>query len=290
VPPLRRGRLRRALSPGRGVGDRIARAGAGLAVLIACGSGWTAAAPPDSESVARAAELRAQGTVEGRLRALWLLEPLEATHARDPRFLREYCLTLEACHRYARACRMAERLIEVDSTASPGLRLACVRDAVRALLRYDDETYLDESLSQLDLVLAREPGHPAALRLKSFLYAFWAMRDGAAAPRAHREGLACAGRALLVDPEDIAARLLEGAHCHGLGRERARRDQLPQRDPAHGPGGAGSVPPATDRDGARQRRGPGGGLAAPGPASPERRERGPARVLVPPDARRRPLR
>jgi GWxTD domain-containing protein len=178
-------------------------------------------AHPDSVRLELAAAYRELDTPESRLRALWLLEQVESRFTHDNRYLREYCLTLEACHRYDLACQAAERLIEVAADETD-IRLVCVRNAVRALIRYDDESFLDEALSRLDDILAREPLRPDVLRLKSFLFAYWALRDRGSAPRAHREGLACAEEAVRQRPGDIDARLLEGVHLYGRGEsERA---------------------------------------------------------------------
>jgi GWxTD domain-containing protein len=215
--------------------------------VLALGSAGGPSPNPDSLRLELAAAYRALGTTEGRLCALRLLVPLEPAFTHDSRFLREYCLTLEACHRYDLACRTAERLIEIDPEAVD-FRLICVHDAVRALIRYDDETFLDEALRQLDRILARVPDHRDALRLKSLLFAYWALRDRQAAPRAHRAGLACAEQALRHHPEEIAVRLLEGVHRYGLGEdERAEicfRQAVSRMDPTERE--VFLRPPATD--------------------------------------------
>jgi GWxTD domain-containing protein len=217
---------------------RLARAATRLALLVAACAAWglsdraagtgidariepleaelSRTGHPDSIRIELAIAYRARGGVENRLRALWLLEELQPTLSRNPRLLREYCLTLEACHRYDLACHAAERLVEV-SPDEIDIRLVCVRAAVRTLLRYDRDAFLDEALEQLDRILVREPAHLEALHLKSLVFAWWALRDRDAAPGAHRQGLACAEEALRHDPQDIGVRLLEGAHRHGLG-------------------------------------------------------------------------
>ena len=171
---------------------------------------------PDSVRLELAVTYRARDGVQNRLRALRLLEGLQPALSGDRRFLREYCLTLEACHRYDLACQAAERLLEV-APDQIDIRLVCVRAAVRTLMRYDREAFLNDALEQLDRILAREPTHREALRLKSLLYAWWALRDRETAPGAHRQGLACAEEALRHAPQDIAVQLLEGIHRHGLG-------------------------------------------------------------------------
>ena len=176
---------------------------------------------PDSLRLELAIAYRELGSAEARLRALALMDEIEPVFAGDSRFLREHCLTLETCHRFDLACGAAERLLEV-APAEVDIRLVCVRAAVGALIRYDDETFLDDALGQLDLMLAQESDHREALWLKSFLLAYWALRDPDSAARLHREGLACVEKILSRLPEDVPARLFEGVHSHGLGEmERA---------------------------------------------------------------------
>ena len=185
----------------------------------------------DSLKLAAALSYRGLGTIEGRARAIDLLQELSRHHPENPTYDLELAETYLEGHRSANALDVYERLARRDPDQIEA-HIRAARLILKDMLRHLDLHNISKAIRHLDCALSRLPeptgmtsvsGDSAgygtdrrdALYLRSM--ALYLRRGTDKDPlQTSEEGRRSSAKILEMDPHDVSACLLHAVHCVDL--------------------------------------------------------------------------